>query len=87
MIEDSLLISSSLNMTDNSFTSESLIISYVLFNNIKRNTVKAFVNTKVTEYTFINKTTAYIICENLEISFISFSKLKLIKDFNKHLIK
>ena len=74
-------------MTADFFTSESLITSYTLFNNIKRNTVKALIDTDATEYAFIDETTVHIICENLEISSVSLSKLKLIKGFDKHLTK
>ena len=87
IIKDLLLILSSLSMTDNLFTLESLIISCILFNNKIRNIIKALIDTSATNYAFINKTTAHIICKNLSINIISLSKLKLIKYFNKHLTK
>ena len=86
-MKDLLLISFSLSITDDFFVLESLIISCFLFNNIKRNTVKALIDTEATEYAFINEITVHIICENFEISSVSLSKLKLIKDFDKHLVK
>ena len=86
-VRDSLLISSSSDLTDNSFASESLITPCTLFNNNKRNTVKALINTDATEYAFIDEITAHIICENLEISLISLLKLKSVKGFDEHLAK
>ena len=59
-VRDLLLISSSSSLTDDSFVSESLITPCTLFNNNKRNTVKALVNTDATEYTFINEITAHV---------------------------
>ena len=87
MTEDSLLILFSLNITDDLFVSESLTTPCILFNNYKRNAIKAFVNTEATEYTFINETTVHIICENFEISLISLVKPKSVKDFDEHLTK
>ena len=83
----SLLILSSLSLTDDSFASEPLITPCTLFNNNKRNTVKALIDTDATKYTFINEITAHIICENLEINLISLLKLKSVKGFNEHLTK
>ena len=74
-------------MTNDSFISESLITPCILFNDNKRNAIKAFIDTDATEYAFIDETTVHIICKNLEINLISLSKLKLIKDFDKHLTK
>ena len=74
-------------MTDDSFISESLVTLYILFNDNKRNTIKAFIDTDIIEYVFIDEITVHIICESFRISFISLLKLKLIKDFNKYLIK
>ena len=86
-MKDLLLISFSLNMTDDLFTSESLVTTYILFNDSKRNAIKAFIDTDATKYAFIDEITVHIIYENFEISSISFLKLKLIKDFDEHLIK
>ena len=74
-------------MADDSFTSEPLITSCILFNDNKRNAIKALVDTDATEYAFIDETTAHIICENLEISSIPLLKSKLVKGFNRHLVK
>ena len=82
-----LLISSSSSLADDSFASESLITPCTLFNNNKRNTVKALIDTGATEYTFIDEMTAYIICEDLEISLIPLLKSKSVKGFDEHLIK
>ena len=81
------MISSSLSLADDSFASEPLVTPYTLFNNNKRNTVKALVDTGATGYAFINETTAHIICENLEISLIPLSKPKPVKGFDEHLAK
>ena len=54
------MISSSLSLADDSFASEPLVTPCTLFNNNKRNTVKALVNTDATEYTFIDKITAHV---------------------------
>ena len=82
-----LLISSSLSLADDSFASEPLVTPCTLFNNNKRNTVKALVDTDATEYAFIDEMTAHIICENLEISLIPLLKLKPVKGFDEHLAK
>ena len=81
------MISSSSSLADDLFASESLITPCTLFNNNKRNTVKALVDTDATEYAFINETTAHIICENLEISPIPLLKPKPVKGFDEHLAK
>ena len=86
-MRDLLLISSSSSLIDDLFVSESLITPCTLFNNNKRNTVKALVDTGATEYAFIDEITAHIICENLEISPIPLLKLKSVKGFNEHLAK
>ena len=86
-VRGSLLILSSSSLADDSFASEPLVIPCILFNNNKRNTVKALVDTGATEYAFINETTAHIICENLEISLIPLLKLKPVKGFDEHLAK
>ena len=81
------MISSSLSLTDDSFASEPLVTPCTLFNNNKRNTVKALVDTDATEYTFIDEMTVHIICENLEISLIPLLKPKPVKGFDEHLTK
>ena len=86
-MKGSLLISSSLSIADDSFASETLITSCILFNDNKRNAIKALVDTDATEYAFIDEMTAHIICENLEISPIPLLKLKLVKGFDGHLVK
>ena len=82
------MISSSSSLTDDSFAPEPLVTPCTLFNNNKRNTVKALVDTGATEYAFIDEMTAHIICENLKISLIPLSKPKPVKGFNdEHLAK
>ena len=81
------MISSSSSLADDPFAPEPLVTPCTLFNNNKRNTVKALVDTDATEYAFINEMTAHIICENLEISLISLLKSKSVKDFDEHLTK
>ena len=87
MMRDLLLISSSSSLTDDSFASEPLVTPCTLFNNNKRNTVKALIDTDATEYAFINEITAHIICKNLEISLISLLKPKSVKSFDEYLAK
>ena len=81
------MISSSSSLTDDSFASEPLVTPCTLFNNNKRNTVKALVDTDATGYAFIDEMTAHIICENLRISPISLLKPKPVKGFDEHLVK
>ena len=81
------MISSSSSLADDSFASEPLVTPCTLFNNNKRNTVKALVDTGATEYAFIDETTAHIICENLGISPIPLLKPKPVKGFDEHLAK
>ena len=82
-----LLISSSSSLADDPFAPEPLVTPCTLFNNNKRNTVKALVDTGATGYAFIDEMTAHIICENLGISPIPLSKPKPVKGFDGHLAK
>ena len=72
-------------MADDLFAPEPLVTPCTLFNNTKRNTVKALVDTGATGYAFIDKTTAHIICENLGINPIPLLRPKPIKGFDGHL--
>ncbi|SLM39138.1 hypothetical protein LPUS_09608 [Lasallia pustulata] len=74
-------------MADDPFAPEPLTTPCILFNNSKRNAIKALVNTGATGYAFINKTTAHIICKNLGISPIPLSRPKPVKGFDGHLAK
>ena len=74
-------------MADDPFAPEPLVTPCTLFNNTKRNTVKALVDTGATGYAFIDEITAHIICENLGINPIPLLRPKPIKGFDGHLAK
>ena len=86
-MEGPLLISSSSSMADDPFAPEPLVTPYTLFNNTKRNTIKALIDTDATGYAFIDETTTHIICENLGINPIPLLRPKPIKGFDEHLAK
>ncbi len=53
-----MLISSMMNMSDNSFASESLIIECVLSSNEISYSLKSLINIKAADYLFINEVIA-----------------------------
>jgi len=54
MMKD-VLISLMMNMSDDSFTSESLTIKYILSNNEINYLLKSLIDTEAADYSFINK--------------------------------
>ena len=50
-----VLISLMMNMSDDSFTSESLTIKYILSNNEINYLLKSLIDTEAADYSFINK--------------------------------
>ena len=56
-----ILISLTISISDNSFTSESLTTKYIFFNNEISYLLKSLINIKAVNYSFINEVIAQII--------------------------
>lgn len=72
-------------MKDDPFAQDPLLTACTLFYNDKKVMLKALVDTGATGYSFIDETTAYRICEELDLTPIPLSKPKPIKGFDGHL--
>ena len=62
-----VLISSTMSMSDDSFTSESLTIEFVLSNNEINYSLKSLIDIKAADYSFINEVIAQIVYDQLQI--------------------
>ncbi len=56
-----ILISLTISISDNSFTSESLTTKYIFFNNEISYLLKSLINIEAVNYSFINEVIAQII--------------------------
>jgi len=86
MMKD-VLISSMTSMLDDSFASESLIIKCVLSNNEISYSLKSLIDIEAADYSFIDKVIAQIVCDQLQIKFLTLIKAKSIQEFNHHYVK
>ncbi len=82
-----VLISLTTSMSDDSFTSESLIIECILSSNEINYLLKSLINIETANYSFINEVTAQIIYDQLQIESLALIKTKLIREFNDHYVK
>jgi len=82
-----VLISLTASMSDDSFTSESLIIECILFSNEISYSLKSLINTETADYSFINEVTAQVIYNQLQIESLALIKTKLIREFDDHYVK
>jgi len=82
-----VLISLMMNMLNNSFTSESLTIKYILSSNEINYSLKSLMNIKVADYSFINEVIMQIIYNQLQIKSLTLIKAKSIQEFNNHYVK
>ncbi len=82
-----MLISSMISMSDDSFTSESLTIKYVLSSNEISYSLKSLINIEAADYSFINEVIAQIVCDQLQIEFLTLIKAKSIQEFDDHYVK
>ncbi len=82
-----VLISSTISMSNDSFTSESLTIECVLSSNEISYSLKSLIDIKAADYLFINEVIAQIVCDQLQIKFLTLIKVKSIQEFDDHYAK
>jgi len=82
-----VLISSMINMSDDSFASESLTTECVLSNNEISYSLKSLIDTEAADYSFIDEAIVQIVCDQLQIKSLTLIKAKLIREFNDHYAK
>ncbi len=82
-----VLISSTMSMSDDSFASESLTIECVLSSNEISYSLKLLIDIKAADYSFIDEVIAQIVCDQLQIEFLTLIKAKSIREFNDHYAK
>ena len=73
-----VLISSMMSMLNDSFASESLTTECVLSSNEISYSLKSLINIKADNYSFINEVIAQIVCNQLQIKFLTLIKAKSI---------
>ncbi len=82
-----VLISSTTSMSDDSFASESLTTEYVLSSNEISYSLKSLINIEAADYSFIDEVIAQIVCNQLQIEFLTLIKAKSIQEFDDHYVK
>ncbi len=82
-----MLISSTTSMSDDSFASESLTIKCVLSSNEISYSLKSLIDIEAADYSFIDKVIAQIVCNQLQIEFLTLIKAKSIREFDDHYAK
>ncbi len=82
-----VLISSMINMSNDSFASESLTIECVLSSNEISYSLKSLIDIKAADYLFINEVIMQIVCDQLQIESLTLIKAKSIREFNDHYAK
>jgi len=73
-----MLISSIISMSDDFFASESLTTEYILSNNEISYLLKSLIDIEAADYLFINKVIMQIVCDQLQIKFLTLIKAKSI---------
>ncbi len=82
-----VLISLTISMSNDSFTSESLIIECILSSNEISYSLKSLIDIEAADYSFINEVIAQIVCDQLQIKFLTLIKAKSIQEFDDHYAK
>ena len=82
-----VLISLMISMSDDSFTSASLTIEYVLSSNEISYSLKSLIDTEAADYSFIDEVIVQIVYYQLQIEFLTLIKAKSIREFNDHYAK
>ncbi len=77
-----MLISSTINMLDDSFTSESLTIECVLSSNEISYSLKSLIDIEAADYSFIDEVIMQIIYNQLQIESLTLIKAKSIQEFD-----
>ncbi len=74
-------------MSDDSFASESLTTECVLSSNEISYSLKSLINIEAADYSFIDEVIAQIVCDQLQIKFLTLIKAKSIREFDNHYAK
>jgi len=82
-----VLISLTMSMSDDSFTSEPLTIECVLSSNEISYSLKSLIDIKAADYSFIDEVIAQIVCDQLQIELLTLIKVKSIREFDDHYAK
>ncbi len=82
-----VLISSTMSMSDDFFASESLTTECILSSNEISYSLKSLIDIEAADYSFIDEVIAQIVCDQLQIKFLTLIKAKLIREFNDHYAK
>jgi len=82
-----VLISSTISMSNDSFTSESLTIECVFSSNEISYSLKSLIDIKAADYSFIDEVIAQIVCDQLQIESLTLIKAKSIREFDDHYAK
>jgi len=67
-----------MSMSDDSFASESLTTEYILSNNEISYSLKSLIDIEAADYSFINEVIMQIVCDQLQIKFLTLIKVKSI---------
>jgi len=73
-----MLISSTTSMSNDSFAFESLTTECVLSSNEISYSLKSLIDIEAADYSFINEVIAQIVCDQLQIKFLTLIKAKSI---------
>ncbi len=76
-----------MSMSDDSFASESLTTECVLFSNEISYLLKSLIDIEAADYLFIDEVIAQIVCDQLQIKFLTLIKMKSIREFDDHYAK
>ncbi len=82
-----VLISSTMNMLNDSFASESLTIECILSSNEISYSLKSLIDIEAADYSFIDEVIAQIVCDQLQIKSLTLIKAKSIQEFDDHYAK
>ncbi len=82
-----VLISSTTSMSDDSFASESLTTECVLSSNEISYSLKSLIDIEAADYSFVNEVIAQIVCDQLQIKFLTLIKAKSTREFDDHYAK
>jgi len=82
-----VLISLITSMLNDSFASESLTTECVLSSNEISYSLKSLIDIEAADYSFIDEVIAQIVCDQLQIKFLTLTKTKLIQEFDDHYAK
>ncbi len=82
-----VLISSTINMLNDSFASESLTIECILSSNEINYSLKSLIDIKAADYSFINEVITQIVYDQLQIKSLTLIKAKSIREFDDYYAK